>query len=284
MKKSQQIIGLPIISISNGNEVGKIKNIIINEEKGAIDYFVVDSGVQVYSTRVIPTENVLGIGEYALTILNADVIQDISKIPTAIDMLQKNITVKGTKVLTKKGSLIGETGDIYVNTDAECTITGIEYIADITLKKIRIIPRNAIITYGKNLTVVEDNVLDFLLDTAGELESDSNGFEKKNSTLQPNLGIEPAVAAIPEAVIDNMHIEFETAQGQNVEPESQRSNTADLFEERQKRYLIGKKAAKTILDATGQVIVHAGEVITESMIDIAKANNKLVELVMNYEA
>lgn len=46
MKKSQQILGLPIISISDGNEVGKVKNVVLNAEKGAIDYFVVDSGIQ----------------------------------------------------------------------------------------------------------------------------------------------------------------------------------------------------------------------------------------------
>lgn len=135
MKKSQQIIGLPIISISDGNEVGKVKNIVMNAETGAIDYFVVDSGIQVLSTRVIPTTNVLGIGEYAMTILNPEAISDISKIPAAIDLLQKNITVKGTRVLTKKGSLIGETGDLYVDVDKECNIVGIEYIQDITQKK-----------------------------------------------------------------------------------------------------------------------------------------------------
>ena len=90
MKKSQQIIGLPIISISEGNEVGKVKNIVINADRGTIDYFVVDSGIQVLSTRVIPTANVLGIGEYAMTILNPEAISDISKLPDAIDMLQKH--------------------------------------------------------------------------------------------------------------------------------------------------------------------------------------------------
>ena len=147
MKKSHQIIGLPIISISDGNEVGKVKNIVLNADDGTIDYFVVDSGIQVLSTRVIPTSNVLGIGEYAMTVLNPEAISDISKIPSAIDLLQKNITVKGTKVLTKKGSLIGETGDIFVDVENGCNIVGIEYIADITQKKVRLIPRSSVITF-----------------------------------------------------------------------------------------------------------------------------------------
>jgi len=115
MKKIQEILGLPIISISDGIEVGKVKSAIINADKGAIDYIVVDSGIQILSARVIPTDNVLGIGEYALTIENDGAINDISKIPAAIDLLQKNIQIKGTKVLTKKGRLIGEIGDIFVD-------------------------------------------------------------------------------------------------------------------------------------------------------------------------
>ena len=65
MKKAKDIVGLPIISISDGIEVGRVKTVIINAEKGAVDYVVVDSGIQVLSAKVIPTENVLGIGEYA---------------------------------------------------------------------------------------------------------------------------------------------------------------------------------------------------------------------------
>lgn len=182
MKKTKEIVGLPIISISDGIEVGKVKTVIINAEKGAIDYVVVDSGIQILSAKVIPTEYVLGIGEYALTIENEDAINDISKIPAAIDLLQKNIQVKGTKVLTKKGRLLGEIGDIYIDEEDNCNIIGLEYIADITQKSIRIIPRDSIITFGKNLVVVKEDVESRLLDRAVDLASEEAGeSEKKKS-------------------------------------------------------------------------------------------------------
>ncbi|HOL91965.1 MAG TPA: hypothetical protein PK215_06810, partial [Clostridiales bacterium] len=167
------------ISISDGMEVGKVKSIIINAEKGAIDYIAVDSGIQIFSARVIATEDILGIGEYALTIENEDVITDISKIPSAIQLLQKDIRVKGTKVLTKKGSLIGEIGDIYVDENNGCRITGLEFIADITQKQIRLIPRDSVITFGKNLTVVTEDVESRLLDTPSQLDSDRGSLESE---------------------------------------------------------------------------------------------------------
>lgn len=182
MKKTQEILGLPIISISDGMEVGRVKSIIINADKGAIDYIVVDSGIQILSARVIPTERVLGVGEYALTIENDESINEISKIPAAINLLQKNIQVKGTKVLTKKGRLIGEIGDLFVDDDDCCKIIGLEYIADITQKKVRIIPRNNVITFGTNLIVVTDDVESSLLDSPAQLGSGDKDpeLEKKN--------------------------------------------------------------------------------------------------------
>jgi len=114
-----------------------------------------------------------------LTIENEDVITDISKIPSAIQLLQKDIRVKGTKVLTKKGSLIGEIGDIYVDENNGCRITGLEFIADITQKQIRLIPRDSVITFGKNLTVVTEDVESRLLDTPSQLDSDRGSLESE---------------------------------------------------------------------------------------------------------
>ncbi|MFZ5990030.1 MAG: PRC-barrel domain-containing protein [Bacillota bacterium] len=371
MKKTQEILGLPIISISDGIEVGRVKNVIINAEKGAIDYVVVDSGIQILSAKIIPTDNVLGIGEYALTIENEEAINELSKIPAAIDLLQKNIQVKGTKVLTKKGRLIGEIGDIYVDEDENCKIVGLEYIADITAKKIRIIPRDSVITFGKNLVVVKENVESTLLDKASDLNFERNssetekknlmGFEKPNnivsndiisradriiadegnaffkeaeaSTLdntiesikesEPNaefsvlkeenyvsldedLGGEvveqsfeasddktfDAAELVQKAVeeVSDNGMDFKDSKPATSElsrsssaPQAQ-SSASSLFEQRQKQYLNGRKSTKTIVSNSGSVIINEGNLITDEIIELAKENGKLIELVMNNKA
>lgn len=255
MKKTKEIIGLPIISICDGVEVGKVKAVIINAEKGAIDYIVVDSGIQILGARVIPTEYVLGIGEYALTIENDDAINDISKIPAAIDLLQKNIQVKGTKALTKKGRLIGEIGDIYIDEEEKCTIIGLEYIADITQKSIKLIPRNSIITFGKNLVVVKDDVEATLLERPTQLisSSDSLDFEKKNT---------------PEELKEEVE-------------DLQTSSVSNMMEMKHREYLNGKIATKTIYDATGNILIEENTIIDDATFELAKNNGKVIELVMN---
>ena len=289
MKKTQKILGLPIISISDGTEVGKVKSIIINAEKGAIDYIVVDSGIQIFSARVIPNEDVLGIGEYALTIENESVITDISRIPAAIQLLQKDIHVKGTKVLTKKGRLIGEIGDIYIDENDNCKITGLEFIADITQKKIRLIPSDSVITFGKNLTVVKEDVEASLLDTPMQLGTDDRftDIEKKNSSVLEEddrvAMADSVISASGENIYRDTYSEEqaeEAVQAEAVETD----NAAILFEQRQRQYLKGRSSTKTITDNLGNVIIGEGMLIDDSAIDEAKAKGKLIELVMNNKA
>lgn len=364
MKKTQEILGLPIISISDGIEVGKVKNIIINAEKGAIDYVVVESGIQILSARVIATENVLGIGEYALTIENDEAINDLSKFPSAIGLLQKNIQVKGTKVLTKKGRLIGEIGDIFVDEDDNCKIIGLEYIADITQKRIRIIPRESVITFGSNLVVVKEDVESVMMDKASDLslKRDTLDTEKKNltntnnshnSAISSNIisetdkiiadegdsyfkeidssftdtpfetlqetGLDADFSVVDaenidspadhgdgtteinskeqDIIVDNQvydetankdaGLSFNQATDSNNKDASspqKQSSASSLFEQRQKQYLNGRKATKTIVNNSGNTIISEGNTITEEIIEIAKESGKLIELVMNNKA
>lgn len=322
MKTAQQIIGLPVVSILDGNEIGKVKNVIINASKGTIDFFVIDSGIRSLAGGVIPAERVLGIGEYALTIETPDDISDIVKIPTAIELLQKNITVTGIRVLTRKGSLLGETGDIYIDEDNFYNITGVEFIPSDSSTCTGIIPRSSIITFGKNLLVVQDDFIDNLV----ELPSALAGEQKKNDVeVEPDItgSEEPAdeqgeyslplgeeseglykldgyfpndangseivenvydsisdseLDIIGEASVAAASVEEDIQHGEEKKPAS----TVELFEERQRQHLLGKRVTKTIYDSSGQAIALEGDIITEQIIDNAKRSGKLIELVMNY--
>lgn len=179
MKTAQQIIGLPVVSIFDGNEIGKVKNVIINASKGTIDFFVIDSGVRSLSGGVIPADRVLGIGEYALTIQQPDDISDIVKIPAAIELMQKNITVRGTRVLTKKGSLLGQAGDIYIDDEDNYNIIGVEFIPSDSETSTGIIPRSSIISFGKDLLVVNNDFIEKLIQTPSAIETYTEDEKKK---------------------------------------------------------------------------------------------------------
>ena len=324
MKTAQQIIGLPVVSIFDGNEIGKVKNVIINASKGTIDFFVIDSGIRSLSGGVIPADRVLGIGEYALTIQQPDDISDIVKIPAAIELMQKNITVRGTRVLTKKGSLLGETGDFFVNEQNTYNITGVEFVPANTSMQSGIIPRSSIITFGKDLLVVQDDFIDQLIESPNAI-ADESSEEKKNfsldiqtpaldekivysevisqdpvqvmpeetetekeeafsiNSLNSDIGLQIPFENSEEVKADEGDLGLEIPAEVPAAEEEQSLSAAELFEQRQRQYLVGKKVTKAIYNSTGGVIINSGEVITEQSINEVKANGKLIELVMNYE-
>lgn len=307
MKTAQQIIGLPVVSIFDGNEIGKVKNVIINASKGTIDFFIIDSGIRSLAGGVIPADRVLGIGEYALTIQQPDDISDIVKIPAAIELMQKNITVTGTRVLTKKGSLLGEAGDIYFNDEeSSYNIIGVEFVPAKSTTPSGIIPRSSIITFGKNLLVVQDDFVEKLLESPSAIEEVTED-EKKNYNSEPDIAVsqEPAAVEVPPVPVeelkdalfrietmDPVQAEEPAEADLNLLPEEPElsqpaedasMSAAELFEHRQRQFLVGKKVTKTIHDASGNVLVNAGDIITEDLIQLVKENGKLIDLVMNYE-
>ena len=247
MKTTKEIVGLPLISISDGIEVGYVKDLIVNAEKGAIEYLIIDSGIQALSTKVIQVSDILGIGENAVTIDNSQVMFDTSKIPAAIDLLQKNVQVKGTKIFTKKGKLIGQVVEFSVDDDNHCVIRNVEYITSPTDTKHKVLNHDMVITYGKSIVVVQDSL--------GAVTTDST------PTIQ---------RVVPQEIYE--------------EPLKTETSAALLFEERQKQYLKGKILTKTILDMEGNTIFPEGTLIDDEVIDIAKQKGKFIEITMNNKA
>ena len=221
---------------------------------------------------------------------------------------------------------MGETGDFFVNEQNTYNITGVEFVpADASMKS-GIIPRSSIITFGKDLLVVQDDVIDQLIESPHSIEEESE--EKKNTSLEqqsPSPDVEfiypEVVSQEPEQAIPaesetekeesydtdsldtdiSYQIPFESTEeektnegelGLEIPSEApaaeetqneQPLSAAELFEQRQRQYLVGKKVTKTIYTSDGRVIINNGDIITEQLINEVKANGKLIELVMNYE-
>jgi outer membrane biosynthesis protein TonB len=101
------------------------------------------------------------------------------------------------------------------------------------------------------------------------------------SEPEPIVEIMPEPEPEPEPVIEVIH---EPKPEPKKEQESQADEEAGLFEERQKLYLLGRKVTKNILDRKGAIIAKEGTEITEAIIENAKKEGKMVQLVMNNRA
>ena len=58
-------------------------------------------------------------------------------------------------------------------------------------------------------------------------------------------------------------------------------SSTKLFEEKQRQFLIGRRARKNILDKSGNVLVEEGQAITREILDKVTDKNKIIEMTIN---
>jgi uncharacterized protein YrrD len=186
MKKSAEIVGLPIISINDGVEIGSVKSLVVNPEKGSVDFLTIEHEDWQVSVKAIPFKKVIGIGEYAVTVENSNAVIDLNEIPIANALVNKKIRINDTKVMSRKGQLIGEAKEYYVD-DETGNIIGILVAIKETEK---VLESEQILTYGKDILIVQEGSADHFKDSVEALlpeaqteenfdfnEADSNDLE-----------------------------------------------------------------------------------------------------------
>lgn len=165
MKKSTEILGLPIISISEGLEIGKVKSLVINPEKGSLDFITIEHEDWQVSVRAIPFKKVIGIGEYALTIETENSVIDLNEIPIANQLVNKKIKITDAKVMTRKGELLGSVREYFTDED-NGQVMGMQVkVGDHEV----ILPSETVLTYGKDILIVTEDASAHFLEQAEQL-------------------------------------------------------------------------------------------------------------------
>lgn len=295
MKKSVEILGLPIISITEGRELGMSKTLLIDAKKGTVAAITIEDEDWYRGVKLIPYESVIAIGDDAVTVTNSENILKLDDAGDYETLLDENIRVIGTKAITKTGTIQGKISELYIGEDGKietCEITAPDgTTSDIASDQISI--------FGKEVTVI-----------------DPTGEKKNNPVIAPKSEPAPSAAKAAPAPAAPAAPSAPKAEAQKapepaaVKPEAPKAATpapaakpepkkeapkaapsdadkqaaADkATEERHRRFLLGKKAARTIKMDNGIVIVEAGQDITEEVLQKAKLANKFIELSMNVQ-
>ena len=175
MKKSVEILGLPIISITEGRELGVSKSLLIDAKNGVVAAVTIDDEDWYRGVKLIPYEAIIAIGEDAVTITHSENILNLEEAGDYERLLVENIRVIGTKAITKTGRIQGKVTEVFIGDGGKiekCEVTTPDgSINEINSEQISI--------FGKQVTVIDV------------------GEEKKNSlTEQP--AFEPAFKAFHE--------------------------------------------------------------------------------------
>lgn len=265
MKKSVDIIGLPVVSITEGKEVGIVKRLVIDAAQGNVVALVVDDTPKWYlGARLLPMQAVAGIGEYAVTVETIDNILTMEDIPGMEALLEADIKVIGTKVITKSGRIQGKVTEITIGDEGQIVSCEIEESGEQTVE----IPAERVITFGKEMLVIAEE-----------------GETKQSNTVKPaviakQLSVAESVQSAP---IGKNIQEEESSIPQPSAPKPSQDDSAKKFDDKHRKYLLGKKASRRIETDNGMVIVEQGGEITEEVLQKARLAGKFVELSMNIQ-
>lgn len=273
MKKSVEIVGQPIISITEGIEFGNVKELLINSANGSVAALIIHDAKWYYGAKFLPFESIIAIGEHAVTINNSGDILAMQDRPEFEKLLEAGIKVIGTKVLTKGGKFQGKINEFIIDNKGEISICEMESADGEVVQ----LPAERIVTFGKEVLIIAE-------------EGEATNVRKANDTAIEPL-VQPEVESVPAAAdtIVTQQVEEPAAEPvvESVIKENEQQppvdDSAKKFDDKHRKFLLGKKAARRIETDNGMLIVEQGGEITEEVLQKAKLAGKFVELSMNIQ-
>ena len=325
MKKSVDILGLPVISITEGRELGMSKTLLIDAPNRVVAAVTIEDEDWYRGVKLIPYDNVIAVGEDAVTINNSENILTLDAAGDFETLLDDNIRVIGTKAITRTGVIQGNITEIFIGEDGsieKCEITTPEgSTSEVTADQVSI--------FGKEVTVISpegdagkksdaaaapaapavtapaapeaaaEPVAEAAPVTEEPVPVAEVPADEPTSTVEepadeapaeePAPTEEPAAEASESAAAEEPAAEApaETTESAAPAAEEPAADSAEdksaerVNEDRHRRFLLGKKATRTIKMDNGVVIVEAGADITEEVLQKAKLGNKFIELSMS---
>ena len=289
MKKSVDILGLPVISITEGRELGMSKTLLIDAPNRIVAAITIEDEDWYRGVKLIPYDNVIAVGDDAVTINNSENILTLDAAGDFETLLDDNIRVIGTKAITRTGVIQGNITEIFIGEDGsieKCEVTTPEgSTSEVTADQVAI--------FGKEVTVISPE---------GDVVKKSDAASAPAAPAVTAPAAEPAAAEPVEetAPAEETPAEEPAAPEETAAPEAPAEEPAPAAEEpapeapadeakdaeranedRHRRFLLGKKATRTIKMDNGVVIVEAGADITEEVLQKAKLGNKFIELSMS---
>lgn len=151
-KKSVEITGLPVISVTEGFELGVSKTLIVDAKAGAVAAITIEDEDWYRGVKLLPYSSIIAIGNDAITVTNSDSILTLDEACDFEAMLDANIRVIGTKAITKTGTIDGEVSEIFISPNG--VVEKIEIIDP--QGNASEIPSDEIYVFGKEVTVIGD--------------------------------------------------------------------------------------------------------------------------------
>ncbi len=282
LRGSKEITGLPVVSIEEGEEIGKVRMLIPDPHKPEIIGVVIEDREWFRGAKIVTFEKIFGIGESAVTVINKEQLSKVDDFPEVEDVLLRGITLLGSKVLTKKGELLGQVEEFYIEMDGKIVAYEIDMENDV-----KFLPSKEVLTVGKGIIITKEDARGRLLSSLSNPKENEiePKVESKSKDDNIQLPMESTSKNKKEKSKKEVKDEGPTPEEKNLLIASAKKEVdlKKIFQERQRKYLMGKRVIKDILARNGEILVSKDTIIDEEVLDKVQKEGKFLELSMSVD-
>lgn len=156
MKKSRELKGMPILTLQEGENLGRVRDLILDPTAGQIVALVLDRRAPKGEDQVVATANVRNVGSTAITVEDRSSLVPISRIPRFQELAGMRKPIQGKVVISETGTRLGQVDDLEVDVQTFC-------IVSLVLKagpfgRGQSIPAEMVRTIGADAIVVRESI------------------------------------------------------------------------------------------------------------------------------
>lgn len=162
MIKGNTIIGLKLITITDGKEITTIKDVVYDPQAHKVKALLIDEGGWLSDAKIVLVQDIHKVGEDAVIIQSENVIKKASEVSERIASIAKDSQfLTNTKIVSEDGKDLGKISDIYFELPSGNVIEFevSQGLKDLSSGKKRI-KVSDIITIGEDATIVKHYVDD----------------------------------------------------------------------------------------------------------------------------
>jgi uncharacterized protein YrrD len=259
MRKGSDIVGKPIVAYDTGEKIGRVRDLIFDQERNYLVALLVQEKSFMSDARVLPLAVIQSIGMDAAIVSKAEYIIPAKSDRKIAAILDRNNIMNGTHIMTVSGQDLGKMVDLYFD-ETTGAIEGYEVSGGIFADAYSgrsFVPAVQTLRIGENYAFVPALVADLMEEQVG--------------------GIKAAIQDTSDKVQAAAHKAGEQISEVTSQTTTQIAN-AIVDPDSQKRFVLGRKTESAVLRPDGSILIETNKLVTITDIAVAEQSGVLHRL------
>jgi len=163
MIKSRDLIGRLIVTVTRGEIVGKVKDVLIDPERWEVAALVLPSKVFSKESLIIPRSVVHVFGQDVVLVKSNETMPRDDSLDHVASLIAVSGQMKGRQIATEKGVRVGTLNDVIVDEAGKVVAYDLTKVfVKGPIAESKEIPFHATRSVGPDLIIVDPNAIDLL--------------------------------------------------------------------------------------------------------------------------